>query len=117
MSALSSVKVRVPGKFDGIANTYDLLTGANPGYHRHLRMSAEHLGLSGNVRLLDLCCGTGSSTAAVRAICPDAEITGLDASTGMLKQAATKTELRATFLQSSRSLLLSFAFESLLGPV
>jgi ubiquinone/menaquinone biosynthesis C-methylase UbiE len=98
MSTLSAVKVRVPGKFDGIASTYDLLTGANPGYHRHLRMSARHLGLSGQARILDLCCGTGSSTAAVRAVCPDAHITGLDASAGMLQQARKKTELGATFV-------------------
>jgi ubiquinone/menaquinone biosynthesis C-methylase UbiE len=94
----SSVKRQVPSKFDKVASTYDLLTNASPGYHRHLKMSAAHLAARPGARILDLCCGTGSSTAAVRAAFPDAEIIGLDASEGMLVQARLKTELRATFV-------------------
>jgi ubiquinone/menaquinone biosynthesis C-methylase UbiE len=94
----SAVKRHVPSKFDTVASTYDLLTNLSPGYHRHLQMSAAHLGAGPGARLLDLCCGTGSSTAAVRAAFPDAEITGLDASAGMLEQARAKPDLRATFV-------------------
>lgn len=94
----SADKTRVPDKFDRVAPTYDLLTGMNPGYHRHLRLSAERMRLPAGARILDLCCGTGSSTAALRAVWPDAVITGLDASEGMLQKARQKADLRATFL-------------------
>ncbi|HMV69116.1 MAG TPA: class I SAM-dependent methyltransferase [Myxococcota bacterium] len=93
-----SDKQRVPGQFDEVATTYDLLTAFNPGYHKNLRASARRMALPPRARVLDLCCGTGSSTAALRACWPDAEITGLDASEGMLERARRKPELRATFL-------------------
>jgi ubiquinone/menaquinone biosynthesis C-methylase UbiE len=73
-----------------VAGRYDLLTGLNPGYHRHLRMSAERLGASGDARLLDLCCGTGASTEALLAAYPGARITAADASEGMLREARRK---------------------------
>lgn len=91
-------KTAVPHAFDVVARTYDLLTGANPGYHRHLRLSADRLGAGPGARLLDLCCGTGSSTAALRAAYPTAEIMGLDASQGMLERARRKPALRARFV-------------------
>ncbi|MEZ4255612.1 MAG: class I SAM-dependent methyltransferase [Polyangiales bacterium] len=83
-------KREVPHEFDRVAPTYDLLTGMNPGYRRHLRMSAERMALRPNARILDLCCGTGQSTAALRAVYPNATIVGLDASAGMLEKARTK---------------------------
>lgn len=87
----SERKREVPSDFDRVADTYDFLTGLNPGYHRHLRMSAERLGsLRPGARVLDLCCGTGLSTEALRAIHPDADIVGLDASEGMLAVARRK---------------------------
>lgn len=77
--------------FDGIASRYDLLTRLNPGYVKHLRWSAERVKAPPGARLLDLCCGTGLSTAALLATYPDAaSITGLDASRGMLDFAAAK---------------------------
>ena len=97
------VKETVPSRFDDVAGTYDLLTGANPGYHRHLRMSAQRMPLAPGARVLDLCCGTGSSTAGLRAAWPDAEILGVDASAGMLSVARTKPTLRATFVQGDAS--------------
>ena len=84
-------KAQVPSAFDVVAGRYDLLTSANPGYHKHLRYSAERLNAPERARILDLCCGTGASTAALRRIYPDAEITGLDASVGMLKRARRKS--------------------------
>lgn len=80
--------------FDHAARGYDTLVAANPGYHAHLRRSARRLGLAGRsrgLRVLDLGCGTGASTAALAAVLPGAEITAVDASAGMLRRAAEKT--------------------------
>jgi ubiquinone/menaquinone biosynthesis C-methylase UbiE len=80
--------------FDVHAHTYDRLVAANPGYHEHLRMSARRMGLpnrGAGLRLLDLGCGTGASTAALLDAAPDAEITAVDASAEMLAQARRKT--------------------------
>ena len=89
-SPLTEQKQGVPRDFDRVARRYDLLTGMNPGYRRHLRMSAERLRLPPGARVLDLCCGTGLSTAALAHTYPDAAITGLDASAGMLAVARDK---------------------------
>ncbi len=87
-------KEKVPEDFDEVAPTYDLLTSLNPGYHRHLRMSAERLDARPDARLLDLCCGTGASTEALVSVHPRASIEGLDASAGMLAAARKKPVLR-----------------------
>ncbi len=87
-------KREVPTDFDAIAPTYDLLTGMNPGYHRHLRMSAERLRCAPDAKVLDLCCGTGISTEAVQSVYPRARLVGLDASQGMLDVAKKKSLLR-----------------------
>lgn len=79
--------------FDHASRTYDTLVAANPGYHAHLRRSVRRLGLPGagqGLRLLDLGCGTGASTAALRSVLPAARITAVDASAGMLRRAAAK---------------------------
>ena len=75
-SPLTEQKQGVPRDFDRVARRYDLLTGMNPGYRRHLRMSAERLRLA--------------SGAALAHTYPDAAITGLDASDGMLAVARGK---------------------------
>lgn len=62
----------------------------NPGYRRHLTMSAARLGAPPQGRLLDLCCGTGLSTHALAQEYPHAEIIGLDASEGMIEKAQAK---------------------------
>ncbi|MBY8878246.1 methyltransferase domain-containing protein [Actinacidiphila acidipaludis] len=80
--------------FDHAARRYDTLVAANPGYHAHLRRSARRLGLTGadgRPRVLDLGCGTGASTAALAAAMPDADITAVDASAGMLRRAARRS--------------------------
>ncbi|GAA4543035.1 class I SAM-dependent methyltransferase [Pseudonocardia xishanensis] len=92
--------VGVPRAFDDHAPSYDSLVGRNPGYHEHLRLSAERLRLRPSTpsasptaaprRLLDLGCGTGASTAALLAAHPDAEITAVDGSAEMLAVARSK---------------------------
>ncbi|MFF1273215.1 class I SAM-dependent methyltransferase [Streptomyces marokkonensis] len=81
--------------FDHAARGYDALVAANPGYHAHLRRSARRLGLGlprrgEGLRVLDLGCGTGASTAALAAVLPGARIVAVDASAGMLERAAAK---------------------------
>ena len=87
-------KTEVPGAFDVGARAYDRLVGANPGYHDHLRISARRMRLPDGgrgLRLLDAGCGTGASTAALLEAAPHAQIVAVDASAGMLEQAAAKT--------------------------
>lgn len=84
----------VPGAFDVGAAAYDDLVGANPGYHDHLRISANRMRIPNGgrgLRLLDAGCGTGASTAALLEAAPHAEIVAVDASAGMLEQAAAKS--------------------------
>ncbi|MFD6419436.1 class I SAM-dependent methyltransferase [Streptomyces sp. NPDC060194] len=79
--------------FDHAASAYDRLVAASPGYHGHLRRSARRLRLpdgGAGMRILDLGCGTGASTAALLAAAPWADIVAVDASAGMLERAAAK---------------------------
>ncbi|GGU97212.1 methyltransferase [Streptomyces litmocidini] len=93
------------GAFDHAAGTYDRMTSASPGYHRHLRRSARRLalpGLGAGWSVLDLGCGTGASTAALLRAAPLASVTGVDASVGMLARARSKAwSGRATFVHAS----------------
>ncbi|HEX4355220.1 MAG TPA: class I SAM-dependent methyltransferase [Polyangiales bacterium] len=84
---------RLADDFDRVADRYDLLQRFNPGYTSDLRRSAKRLGAPPNGRLLDLCCGTGLSTEALRREYPAAEITAVDNSVGMLASAKTKASL------------------------
>lgn len=82
--------IDVPGAFDAAATSYDRLVSASPGYHANLIRSARRMHLPGDgagLHLLDLGCGTGASTAALVAVAPQARITAVDASAGMLAQA------------------------------
>jgi ubiquinone/menaquinone biosynthesis C-methylase UbiE len=94
---LQAQKQAVPGEFDRVARRYDLLTGMNPGYRKHLRWSAERMQLvdGPGLTILDLCCGTGLSTEPLVKTYPRAQISGLDASAGMLAVAAKKPWARA----------------------
>jgi ubiquinone/menaquinone biosynthesis C-methylase UbiE len=87
---LTEQKEAVPSEFDRVAKRYDLLTGLNPGYRKHLRWSAERLELDPAPRVLDLCCGTGLSTKALLDVYPEARITALDGSAEMLAAARSK---------------------------
>ncbi|MDQ3760214.1 MAG: class I SAM-dependent methyltransferase [Actinomycetota bacterium] len=85
--------IDVPSEFDAAATSYDRLVGASPGYHSNLARSACRMQLPGKgaggagLHLLDLGCGTGASTAALLAVAPQARITAVDASAGMLAKA------------------------------
>jgi ubiquinone/menaquinone biosynthesis C-methylase UbiE len=98
MNAVLTDKSAVPAEFDDAAGAYDLLTSLSPGYDYDLRRSAQRLALGAGARVLDLCCGTGRSTAALRATYPDADLVGLDASSGMLEHARKRAGLDATLL-------------------
>lgn len=80
--------------FDKVAARYDLLQRFNPGYRSDLVLSARRMGAAASGRLLDLCCGTGLSTEALREAYPNAKLTAVDISTGMLATARKKPELR-----------------------
>jgi ubiquinone/menaquinone biosynthesis C-methylase UbiE len=101
----TETKAAVPDAFDAAARGYDLLVGANPGYHDHLRLSSVRLGLPNRgegLRLLDVGCGTGASTAALLAAAPLAEIVGVDGSAGMIAKARSKEWPRSvTFVRST----------------
>jgi ubiquinone/menaquinone biosynthesis C-methylase UbiE len=87
---LSARKKTVAREFDALARGYDLMTRLNPGYRKHLRWSAERMQLPAGAQVLDLCCGTGLSTEALVRAYPDAQVTGLDGSPGMLAIARRK---------------------------
>ena len=85
--------------FNRVADAYDLLVALNPGYRRHLALSARRLQLAPDARILDLCCGTGQSTLALRAAYPHATLVGLDVAADMLQVARARPELAGvTFL-------------------
>ena len=90
---------RLASGFNRVADAYDLLVALNPGYRRHLALSARRLQLAPDARILDLCCGTGQSTLALRAAYPHATLVGLDVAAEMLQVARTRPELAGvTFL-------------------
>lgn len=88
--------------FDRAAPTYDAMVALSPGYHAQLRTAAEALvdGLptrtaGSDAVVLDLGCGSGASTRAVidagRAAGRGAlDVTGVDASAGMVAEARRK---------------------------
>ena len=84
--------------FNRVASAYDLLVALNPGYRRHLRLSARRLRLAPAARILDLCCGTGQSTLALRAVYPRATLVGLDVAADMLQVARARSELAGVTL-------------------
>jgi SAM-dependent methyltransferase len=96
-------KAQIFSAFDRVASRYDLLSGLNPGYHKHLQWSAERLEVENEgegSRILDPCCGTGLSTEPLVRLYPKAAITGLDLSDGMLEKARKKESLRSVVFSS-----------------
>ncbi|MBR8744628.1 class I SAM-dependent methyltransferase [Nocardiopsis sp. MG754419] len=111
----------VTDEFDHAAGSYDRLVDANPGYHRDLRTSVRRLRLPNEgegLRLLDLGCGTGASTAALVEAAPRARILAVDASRGMLDAARAKPWPDRVAFHQARAETLSPAWvnERLGGP-
>jgi ubiquinone/menaquinone biosynthesis C-methylase UbiE len=82
--------IDVTREFDAAAANYDQLVAASPGYHQNLARSARRMQLPADgagLHLLDLGCGTGASTLALLAAAPQARITAVDGSAGMLAKA------------------------------
>lgn len=87
--------------FDRGARRYDLLVGADPGYHLHLRAAARRIGCWRRPqRILDLGCGSGASTRALLRELPDIDVLGVDASPGMISEARARlaSEPRVRFV-------------------
>ncbi|MCB9641067.1 MAG: class I SAM-dependent methyltransferase [Myxococcales bacterium] len=80
-------KPAVPKEFNKIARRYDLATFLNQGYASDLRLSVERMGLQGDEKVLDLCCGTGKSTRPCLEALPKGHVIGVDFSEGMLEMA------------------------------
>lgn len=92
---------RLTDAFDRAAPSYDAMVALSPGYHDQLRRSAQALmaraalPVDRPMRVADLGCGSGASTtalleAASEAGATDPVVTGVDASAGMLAEAARK---------------------------
>jgi ubiquinone/menaquinone biosynthesis C-methylase UbiE len=92
-------KSDVPNAFDAVAPRYDLMCRLNPGYVGMLADAARALAPLPLPRLLDLCCGTGLSTQALRRAHPGVPIVALDGSPGMLEQAWRKPLAPIEFVQ------------------
>jgi ubiquinone/menaquinone biosynthesis C-methylase UbiE len=101
-SLLGTPAWRLSDAFDRAAPSYDAMVALSPGYHDQLRRSAEALmaraalPVDRPMRIADLGCGSGASTAALleaatAAGVTDALVTGVDASSGMLAEAARKS--------------------------
>lgn len=82
--------------FDSIAPAYDFMnTAMTGGLHRWWRnralsMALKRLGNTETGKVLDVACGTGDVSFRLHELLPDAYISGLDLSPGMLKIAREK---------------------------
>ncbi len=82
--------------FDAIAPAYDFMnTMMTGGLHvrwrnKALKMASERLSDSNPQAVLDVACGTGDVSFRLHELFPDAQITGLDLSPGMLEIAKKK---------------------------
>jgi trans-aconitate 2-methyltransferase len=63
---------------------------------------AARIGIGAPKRIIDIGCGPGNSTAVLRSRWPDADITGLDSSPAMIKQ-ATKSDNGTTWICADAS--------------
>ena len=85
---------QVQGMFDRIAGVYDLMNSAMTAglHHRWRERAVERAGVGPGSDALDLCCGTGDLTLALRRrIGPDGRVVGSDFSEPMLEIARAKS--------------------------
>lgn len=78
--------------FDTISTGYD--SPALRFFPRSAEHLASHLGLRGSEHVLDVASGTGTSAIALAKNLPKGQVTGVDFSEGMLRQAEAKMEAR-----------------------
>lgn len=89
-SSLIANKKHVPKEFNNVSKSYDKATGLSQGYQSDLNRSASMLNLKGDEMVLDLCCGTGKSTAGIFKYLKSGKVIGVDNSEGMLSEAQKK---------------------------
>ena len=89
---------QVEEMFDSIAPAYDFMNNAMTlGLHRYWRNKAlkkalSHLSDKVNLKILDVATGTGDVAFRLHNLRPEAKITGIDLSEGMLKIAREKLQ-------------------------
>lgn len=88
--ALLFNKKQVPKEFNNVSKSYDFATSLSQGYQSDLNRSASLLNLKGDEQVLDLCCGTGKSTAGIFQYLKTGKVIGVDNSEGMLEEAKKK---------------------------
>lgn len=86
---------QVEKMFDSIAPAYDFMnTAMTLGLHRRWRDKALKSALKllpyKNLKVLDVATGTGDVALRIAGMLPEAEVTGIDLSAGMLEKARTK---------------------------
>jgi demethylmenaquinone methyltransferase/2-methoxy-6-polyprenyl-1,4-benzoquinol methylase len=90
------------------------------GEHRFRREMTSALDFAPGERVLDLCCGTGSSAAAIRERAgPACRLVGADLSRGQLARAARKKGCQPILLVEANAALIPFAsgsFDSVVIP-
>lgn len=90
--------IQVEEMFDNIAPSYDFMNNAMTlGLHRVWRDKAikralDKLSDNSDLKILDVATGTGDVAFRIHKLLPDAKITGVDLSEGMLKIAREKLE-------------------------
>jgi ubiquinone/menaquinone biosynthesis methyltransferase len=105
-------KAAVPSEFNSIAARYDLATWFSQGYQSDLNTSAERIAHFHCQKALDLCCGTGKSTLALKKVFPQADIIGIDNSKEMLQVAKSKSELAGVKFLQQDAMQLHFGEET-----
>lgn len=89
-TTLLNNKKQVPKEFNNVSKSYDFATSLSQGYQSDLNRSAAMLDLHGDETVLDLCCGTGKSTAGIMKHIKTGKVIGIDNSEGMLEEAKKK---------------------------
>ena len=80
--------------FDRVSHQYDLVNDILSCFsHKKIKLQAiEALKLKDNIRVLDLCCGTGDLARIIKKKFPNSQVYGVDFSRNMLKIASKKSK-------------------------
>ena len=81
-------------RFHSLTRLYDRIVRVAMRDHHFRRVFVDLLRLPVGSRVLDLGCGTGSTTVLVKQRFPEAAVTGIDADTEALEIAASKAAVR-----------------------